>query len=367
LAHLAAMPIEGRKPGAHGQFDVVDALSVVGPYRDRRPGAPYTFEQLLDEHQRFGIGQRLVLHAESRDGVPEQGNENIVRQTFLRDDTAVIWTALPPRRFGAPKVDAFLGDAERAGVAMLALFPDTHGHHIAPWANEQLYKAMQRARLPLLLDLGNAQGAEARRRYEEVHAVASAFPHLPIVLWNAFYMDERLQIPLLDACPNVRVGLATVFIPSFGIEQYSARYGPDRLIFGSNWPRQSPGPLLTYVLYADVHDRVKHAILGDTIRALAANVRWPVRGFPKAPAAAATAEPTGADEPTETGEPTQTPDVGPTLDSGADTADAAPWLAAMAELEARARRGGAGAIDRDADDTGEPGLDPRRAPGEEGQ
>ena len=363
------MPADVRKPGSHGQFDVVDALAVVGPYRDRRPDTPFTFEELLDEHHRYGIGRRLVLHAESRDGVPDQGNENIQRQTFLRDDTAVIWTALPQRRFGAPRIDVFLGDAERAGVAMLALFPDTHGHHIAPWANEPLYKAMQAARLPLLLDLANAQGAEARHRYEDVHAVATAFPHLPIVLWNAFYMDERLQIPLLDACRNVRVGLATVFIPSFGIEQYTARYGPDRLVFGSNWPRQSPGPLLTYVLYADVHDRVKHAILGDTIRALVADVRWPVAAFPKKAKAKTEATrptqptgPTDAAAPGEAEAPAEASDQGPTPTGDAD---AAPWLAAMAELEARVRRGGAGAIDREEPDAA--GLDPHRAPGEEGE
>jgi hypothetical protein len=81
------------------------------------------------------------------------------------------------------------------------------------------------------------------------------------VLWNAFYMDERLQVPLLDDCPNVHVGIATVFIPTWGIEQYTARYGPGRLIFGSNWPQQSPGPLLTYVLYAEVDDPRRQAIL----------------------------------------------------------------------------------------------------------
>jgi predicted TIM-barrel fold metal-dependent hydrolase len=356
-----------RQPGNAGQFAVVDALAVVGPYRDRPPGTPYSFEDLLEEHERFGIGQRLVLHAEARDGVPENGNENLARQTLMREDTGMIWTALPPRRFDGKAADRFVGDAQNAGVAMLALFPDAHGHHLAPWANAELYKAMALMRLPLLLDLGNPQGAEARRRYDEVHEVATAHPGLPIILWNAFYMDERLQIPLLDHCRNVRIGLATVFIPTFGIEQYSARYGPDRLIFGSNWPRQSPGPLLTYVLYADVHDRVKHAILGDTIRNLIADVRWKVRGFPKATAAATPA----ADGPTTDGAPTPAGPEGAASSTGTDAeqpgagppADA-PWLEAMAELEARARRGGPGAIDRPDDD--EP-LDPHRAAGEEGE
>ena len=117
---------------------------------------------------------------------------------------------------------------------------------------------------------------------DEVYAIASAHPRLPIVLWGAWYVDERLLVPLLDACPGVRVGLAgdrRVFNPTFGVEQFTARYGPGRLIFGSGWPRQSPGPYLTYVRYAAVAPRVRDAILGDTVRELLAGVRWTVRGF----------------------------------------------------------------------------------------
>jgi len=256
-----------------------------------------------------------------------------MRITVLRDDTAPIWTALPPRRFGGRSAEHLLADAHAAGVAMLALYPETHGHHIAPWANRDLYAAMESARLPLMLDLGNPIGADARSRYEEVHAIAVAHPRLPILLWNAFYMDERLQVPLLDICPNVRVGIATVFIPTWGIEQYTARYGPDRLVFGSNWPRQSPGPLLTYVLYADVDDRAKAAILGGTIHSLMQDVRWPVRGF-IAEASASESAAAG----------TRTPASHETEGEGPAPDVPMPWLEAL-----------------------EQPLDPHRAPGEEGE
>ena len=253
-------------------FDVVDAFTVVGPWRDRQPGTPFEFEDLLAEHEGFGIRHRLTLHAEARDGVPDEGNAAITRIVATRDDTAAIWTALPPARFGGKAAERLLAEAQASGVAMFALLPETHGHHLAPWANRDLYAAMAEARLPLVLDVRQAP-------YEQVHAIATAFPTLPIVLWNAFYMDERLQVPLLDVCANVHVGLATVFIPTWGIEQYTARYGPGRLIFGSNWPTQSPGPLLTYVLYAEVDETAKAAILGGTVRRLAAEVRWPVKGL----------------------------------------------------------------------------------------
>jgi hypothetical protein len=283
--HSWAMTSEVPGPSAAPtrRFDIVDALAVVGPWRDRPPGTPYAFEALVDEHERFGIQKRLILHAEARDGVPEEGNTALTRTTILRDDTGTIWTALPPRRFGAPKLERFMADAHNAGVAAFALFPDTHGHHLAPWANRDLYMAMEAVRLPLMLDMGNAQGPDARRRYEEIQAIASAHTQLQIVVWNSFYMDERLHVPLLDLCRNVHIGIATVFIPTWGVEQYTQRYGPGRLIFGSNWPRQSPGPLLTYVAYAELGDRAKNDILGGNIRRLVEAVRWPVRGFPKPP------------------------------------------------------------------------------------
>jgi predicted TIM-barrel fold metal-dependent hydrolase len=176
-------------------------------------------------------------------------------------------------------VEQLLSDAQAAGVAMFGVFPRTHAHHVAPWAMGDLYGAMEAARLPLVLDLEQTS-------YDEVHAIAIAHRKLPIVLWGAWYVDERLHVPLLDACPNVRIGLAGdrhVFIPTFGIEQYVGRYGPDRLVFGSGWPLQSPGPYLSYVRYAEVREHLKEAILADTVRELLAAVRWKVRGFEPPP------------------------------------------------------------------------------------
>lgn len=254
---------------------VIDGLCVVGPYRVRPPGTDYDLDSLLSEHRRFGIGARLSLHAESRDGVPAEGNAEMSRLAKAAPGTATIWTALPPRRFDGESAERLLEDAQAAGVAMLAMFPVTNGHHLAPWANGDLYATMAEARLPLVLDAGQAD-------YTAIQAIATAYPRLPIVVWNANYMDERLHVPLLDTCPNVHIGLATIFIPTGGIERYTARYGPGRLVFGSNWPAQSPGPLLTYVLYAEVDQDAKAAILGGTISRLAADVAWPVAGLPEA-------------------------------------------------------------------------------------
>ena len=94
------------------------------------------------------------------------------------------------------------------------------------------------------------------------------------------------------------------------------------------------------MLYADVDDRAKAAILGGTIRTLAQDVRWPVHGFLAAPADGQPDRRAAGRGP----EPPQATADG--LLAGRDPAPerAAPWLEAPDELR-----------------------NPRRAPGEEGE
>ena len=163
---------------------------------------------------------------------------------------------------------------------MFAVLPETHRHHVAPWAMGELYAAMESARLPLVLDLEQTS-------YADVHAIATAHPRLPIVCWGAWYVDERLHVPLLDACPTSASGSPGRRASSTRRSASSATRtatGPGRLIFGSAWPRQAPGGPLTYVRYADVKPSVRAAILGETVRQLLAQVRWPVQGFREAAA-----------------------------------------------------------------------------------
>ncbi len=253
-------------------FEIIDAYCSAGPAPGRRPGDPYTIEDLLAEHRRFGIRGRLCVHAEARDGNAEDGNAEMSRLAAAHPGTYILWAALPPRRFRGEPVDSFMARAQAAGVAMFALFPRAHHHGLAPWANGELYSAMQDAGVPLVLSAAEAG-------YENIYRIASRYAGMPVVLWDIMYTDERFLVPLMDECPNVHAGLATRFIPFEGIELVTGRYGPHRMLFGSNWPSQSPGPLISCVTYAQVDDRTKAAILGENVLRLLSGVAWKVRGL----------------------------------------------------------------------------------------
>lgn len=253
-------------------YEIVDALCSSGPTSVRQPGQPYDFDGLLTEHSRFGITRRLCLHAESRDGVPEEGNAEMARLAGEHVGTGVVWTVLPPRRFHAEPLGELMQRAQTQGVAAFALFPKRQVHRLAPWAMGELYGAMAEARLPLYLDFDQCD-------WDSLYEIARACPALPLALWNAPYRSDRFLIPILDQCANLRVGLATRFVQSGGIEDFCGRYGPGRLIYGSKWPAQSPGPLISYVTYARIEDSAKQAILSGNITRLVSGVAWPVKGF----------------------------------------------------------------------------------------
>lgn len=249
---------------------IFDALCYPGPFTLRLPDQPYSMDDLLAEHERYGITHRLCLHAESRDGTPEEGNQEMIRLADGSPGTEAAWTVLPTHRFHGEKVDSLMARAQSERVAMFAMFPETQLHLMTPWADNELFKAMASVRLPLMLDI-------RQTNYDAVFKIASAYSSMPVVLWHVLYSCERFVIPLMDLCDNVFVGLGERFIPSRGIEEFSARYGPHRLIFGSTWPVQSPGPLISYVMYAEVDRSVKQAILSDNITRLLSDVAWKTR------------------------------------------------------------------------------------------
>ena len=74
--------------------------------------------------------------------------------------------------------------------------------------------------------------------------------------------------PLLAQCPELRVCLAPRCITPLGIERFVARFGAARLLFGSGLPESSPGGLIGYVMYSDISDDDKAAILAGNVETL---------------------------------------------------------------------------------------------------
>ena len=76
-----------------------------------------------------------------------------------------------------------------------------------------------------------------------------------------------------DACPNLRIELSGYWLYR-GIEYITRTWGPERLLYGSNWPTFGPHMTLATLTCAEIDDEAKRRIAGDNLRELvAAGVR----------------------------------------------------------------------------------------------
>ena len=118
-----------------------------------------------------------------------------------------------------------------------------------------------------ILDAVNSQGLPLIIDYEyppefflELPKAAESYPSVKFVLIRYGLCRSRLIMPLLEKCTNVYF-TAEVMLDYLQIEEIAERYGTNRLLFGSGYPRLAPSGALGLILYADISDDEKEKIL----------------------------------------------------------------------------------------------------------
>ncbi len=118
-------------------FDVVDAFTVVGPWRDRQSDSPFELEDLIAEHERYGIRHRLAIHAEAR-GMPilahTWGDESV--RALARSARAYPGIPFLAGHSGAGDVEVNLEEARRTPNLFLELTYSAG----TPWLVERLVR-----------------------------------------------------------------------------------------------------------------------------------------------------------------------------------------------------------------------------------
>ncbi len=117
----------------------------------------------------------------------------------------------------------------------------------------ELYPACERLRLPVFFHSGRT-GLEVANQADFVsldhyEAPVREFPNLDFVLGHSgAVLDFDAAIALARDCPNVWLCLAGPSVPA--LERLVAELGPERLLFGSDWPFYPMAYQLSKVLIA---------------------------------------------------------------------------------------------------------------------
>ncbi len=219
-------------------------------------------EGLRREMDIAGIEDALVFHAMARDADPSLGNALLAEEIGNVKGLHPAWVVLPHHTGEMPQPKKLLKRMEKSGVRAVRMYPtkDFHSFSLAEWSCGKLFSALEEARVPLMLDIEIVW-------WESIQTILENHPCLPVIATNVSYRHNRFTYPLFERYDNIHVETSRYF-GAGNFEDVVDRFGPRRILFGSNMPQFTGTAAVSMLTYADIPKKAKEAIAGGTLRKL---------------------------------------------------------------------------------------------------
>ena len=254
------------------RFGFFDSLCTVGRHLKLQAGGLHTAEQLLEDMDRCGVAEALVLDSLSRENHPVEGNPRILDVCAAHPRLNPAWAAIPHAPSDEqPRGEALVESMRQSDVRALFVFARQYRVPLADWAVDDFFAPLAAARVPVFLNYNEvgpvAQGWD-QTDWPELVNFCRRHPQLPVI-WTEWRIrrQNRALYRALDACPNLHIEISGCWLHHH-IEYVTRTFGAHRLIFGSNWPRYGQEATLTTLTCADIDDGNKRRIAGDNLREL---------------------------------------------------------------------------------------------------
>ncbi len=224
-------------------------------------------EQYVAEMARLDVAAALVRTWPddlSRDAVA--ANEELLAACRARPSLLPCPALVPNGAYNLPEekrqVDTAIGERAAAGC----LRPKADQWLTDEWCCGRLLTAMQERRLPAYCSANHFD-------LSQVAEIAGRYPKLPILLAEVHYLQQRTLLPLLETFANVHLCLGTNYVVFGGLEMLVAKTGPERLLFGTGFPRTEPMTAVTQLTYARISDDAKRLIGAGNLKRLIGGIQ----------------------------------------------------------------------------------------------
>lgn len=237
---------------------IVDVSTMLGPWALTKLEFSDA-KSLVQKMDHYGIDEAFAYSSYAVRVSPLDGNYMLAEQIKGYEDRIhPVWDVLPTWDIECER--PLEGELKKHGVKMVRMFPNNHALSLDVWACEKLYGMLQSKRIPLLLN-----GPDVT--LGQLHAIATQFPQLPLILTQCDYNQNRALYALLEKHENVYLEIATYYIYD-GIEDIVKNFGAKRMIFGSRMPFQEGAAALGMTMLADISEADRNLILAGNIDAL---------------------------------------------------------------------------------------------------
>ena len=248
-----------------------DSYAMVGPRGQKDPRAPWSTEHLLDEMEHSGIHAALVTHGLAREYDPSYGNRLLLEELEKSERLFGCWVLLPDHVGEMAPPEELVRDIRRQGVLAGKLYSNTQRFVLDERTCGGLLQTLEAEGVPLLIESTEVSTAT-------LSWLCGRYPDLPVLLQGFRHGNERILYPLMDSHGNLHVEFSTLQ-SNYAVEMLVDRYGPERLLFGTQAPVKSPGAARALIDYASIGDD-DHALISGGNLARLLGVEPPTRPIP---------------------------------------------------------------------------------------
>lgn len=250
-----------------------DANCQIGRHNYRLDGAPFAVADLVEDMKALGISRRLVHHSMAKEYDPAVGNKRLLEEINSYEGLDACWAMGSWVTGEMPPPKELVAAMQAAGVRAARFFTRYHYVPMEEWSMGALWSELEAHRIPLFLDIGYRWASMDDFDPEPVYRLCHAHPALPVILVKHRMRYNRQPYHLLAACPNLRLELSGQWNYR-AVEDICQRFGPERILFGTNWPYMDSSFAVAAVMYAEIGDAERAAVAGGNLRGLLEGVQW---------------------------------------------------------------------------------------------
>lgn len=230
-----------------------------------------TVSELLAELDWAGIERALVHHTLMREQSPTVGNAVLAAEIADQSRLVGSWAILPPQTEEIAPAPIFFRQMAAANVRALWAFPLEHRYLLDRLTFGCFLDEVSERRIPLFLPRDSI-GTQPGDAWALAYRLLEQYPRLRLVMaTHGPWGEDRYFRALLEHYRDFYLDISRYELDC-GLRELTRRYGHERLLYGSNFPRTYMGGPRLMVAQAEISDEAKIAIAGANLERILGEV-----------------------------------------------------------------------------------------------